>query len=138
MNNKVTCYLHKKAYIIDDVFMYDDDEPSNCEAWKRLPSFYQSYLVEKHTELREYVSKKLTNYKFLVTSGFRSFSVNKNAGGVSDSLHLHGLAIDIIVLDKYNNILSDQYESIKNLLNSDKYTCINEKTHLHLQFNRRK
>ena len=79
------------------------------------------------------------------TSGFRSISINRQYGGVQDSLHLHGLAIDFVLVDKYKNIvpcksykrifrefLKDFYE--KEL--SDKYTLIPENTHFHLQFKR--
>lgn len=88
---------------------------------------------------------RLTNVKPIFTSGFRSFAVNKKVGGVSDSLHLYGLAVDFIILNSKNVIIStDEYKNYaqefkkydtKNFIFND-YTLIVEKSHFHFSFKR--
>lgn len=129
--------------MLKDIYVYDDSEPSNCEAFKRLPSFYQQYITDKHCELRNYVFSvfKNTKYKPLFTSGFRSSAVNKKVGGVSDSLHLYGLAIDFVLMSNLGNTLisATLYKDLlKNIEIDNKYQIIFEKTHVHLQFNRKR
>ena len=58
----------------------------------------------------EYIRKKLGNYPILVTSGFRSKKVNKAVGGVRNSDHLEGLAVDIII--KNNKSIKDTAKQI--------------------------
>ena len=58
----------------------------------------------------EYIREKLGNYPILVTSGFRSKKVNKGVGGVSNSDHIEGLAVDIIV--KNNKSIKDTAKQI--------------------------
>lgn len=123
-----------------DIFVYDDSEPSNCEAFKRLPVFFQEYITAKHADLRNFAFHILEKigYKPIFTSGFRSVLVNKNVGGVSDSLHIHGLAVDLILIDIYNNLVDTRLYSdiVKRLGPSDEFQFIPEKTHIHLQFTR--
>lgn len=143
MNQKVNCYINKKLLVLSDVFVFDSNEPSNCECWKRLPSFFQDYITTKHNVLRSYVSQLLEKIKLkpVFVSGFRSVAVNKACGGVSDSMHLYGLAVDFIPVDNFNNICLD--ESQNNLLELNQqnkfqdFTLIYENTHYHLQFNRK-
>lgn len=40
-------------------------------------------------------SRGISNTPFVITSGFRTSEQNKNAGGVANSAHLRGLAVDI-------------------------------------------
>lgn len=129
--------------MLKDIYVFDCSEPSNCEAFKRLPAFFQQYITDKHCELRNYVYSitKNTKYKPLFTSGFRSYSVNKKIGGVSDSLHLFGLAIDFVLISNFGNSLisATLYKDLLQNINIDsKYQIIFENTHVHLQFNRRK
>lgn len=129
--------------MLKDIYVYDDSEPSNCEAFKRLPSLFQQYITDKHCELRNYVYSitKNTKYKPLFTSGFRSPAVNKKVGGVSDSLHLYGLAIDFVLMSNLGNTLisATLYKDLfKNTEIDNKYQIIFEKTHVHLQFNRKR
>lgn len=129
--------------MLKDIYVYDNSEPSNCEAFKRLPSFYQQYITDKHCELRNYVISILKNTKYnpLFTSGFRSLAVNKKVGGVSDSLHLYGLAIDFVLMSNLGNSLisATLYKDLlKNIEIDNKYQIIFEKTHVHLQFSRKR
>lgn len=145
MNEKVKAFVGKNQRILDDIFVYDSNEVSNTEAFRRLPSFYQEYITAKHVTLRNYVFSSLKNsdYKPVFTSGFRSYSVNKYYKGVEDSLHLHGLAVDFILLDKFDNIVSTTlYNDIKQkyfISNNDfskDFTLIVENSHFHLQYKR--
>lgn len=136
----------------NDVYVYDHSEPSNCEAWKRLPLDFQEYITSKHNYLRNIVFECLENSKYnpIFTSGFRSHAVNKSVGGVSDSLHLYGLAVDFILVDKMwgNDISPVMYPEIARVCFSDliritnlmpnqiPVTLIVEKTHFHLQLER--
>lgn len=58
----------------------------------------------------EYIREKLGNYPILVTSGFRNKEVNKAVGGVRNSDHLEGLAVDIII--KNNKSIKDTAKQI--------------------------
>lgn len=148
MNTLINCYDDKNCLIRkQDIFVYDSDEPSNCETFKRLPAFYQDYICDKHNTLRNvvYMLCRSVNVKPVFTSGFRSFAVNKKVGGVSDSLHLYGLAVDFIILSAKNVIIStDEYKNYaqefkkydtKNFIFND-YTLIVEKSHFHFSFKR--
>ena len=82
----------------------------------------------------EYLRKKLGNYPILVTSGFRSKKVNKRVGGVSNSDHLEGLAVDIIV--KNNKSIKDTAKQIiETQLEFDQ--IIIYRNFIHLGFNKR-
>ena len=52
------------------------------------------YVVAIHLE---FIRQKLGNYPIIVSSGYRSEAVNKGVGGVANSSHVDGLAVDIIV-----------------------------------------
>ena len=127
------------------MYVYDNSEPSNCEAWKRLPSFYQEFITNMHNDLVNCaVDIFKDKYCVEVTSGFRSPAVNKRVGGVADSLHLHGLAIDFILLKKDRwlskvDLTMTIDREFLSKLNYDKnrYTLIFETNHFHLQFNRK-
>lgn len=138
MNQTIQCWNGKYRVYKHDIFIYDDSEPSNCEAFKRLPSFFQDYITAKHADLRNFAIHILDKYGYkpIFTSGFRSVAVNKKVGGVSDSLHIHGLAVDIILIDKFNNLIfCENYpEIVKKIGSFDEFQFIPEKTHIHLQF----
>ena len=140
MNQQVIAFVGKNQIFLHDIFIYDTDEPSNCEVWKRLPIFLQDFITTKHIILRNVVFDflKPSGLKPVFTSGFRSPVVNKNVGGVSDSLHLHGLALDFIPLSQCNVIKLDKNleEQFKKLPIKDNYTLIFENTHYHIQFKR--
>ena len=96
---------------------------------------------EKQTENLRFVAnnledirEKLGNYPILVTSGFRSKKVNKGVGGVSNSDHLEGLAVDIIV--KNNKSIKDTAKQIiETQLEFDQ--IIIYRNFIHLGFNKR-
>lgn len=140
MNQTIQCWNGKYRVYKRDVFIYDDSEPSNCEAFKRLPPFFQDYITSKHADLRNFAIHVLDKYGYkpIFTSGFRSVAVNKKVGGVSDSLHIHGLAVDLILIDIYNNLCDTKLypDIVKRLGLFDDFQFIPEKTHIHLQFRR--
>lgn len=123
-----------------DVFVYDSSEPSNCEAFKRLPAFFQDYITDLHMQLRNEAYRILPKeFKPIFTSGFRSIAVNKAVGGVSDSLHVHGLAVDFVLENRWKQLIPAN--SYKELVKSfshvrDEFTLIIENSHFHLQFKR--
>lgn len=132
--------------MLKDVYVFDNSEPSNCEAFKNLPAFFQAFITDKHNDLRNVAINILEDTKFkpLFTSGFRSFSVNKKVGGTVQSLHLHGLAVDFVVMTKFGETIIDTKnveklvnDKFKLLKNKYAYTLITEKSHFHLQFNRK-
>ena len=82
----------------------------------------------------EYIREKLGNYPILVTSGFRNKEVNKAVGGVRNSDHLEGLAVDIIV--KNNKSIKDTAKQIiETQLEFDQ--IIIYRNFIHLGFNKR-
>ena len=123
--------------------VYDEREPQNVEAFRRLPVFYQVYITQRIYELKNHIFSILENtcYYPIFTSGFRSPEVNKKAGGVNDSLHLHGLAVDFIVkkADKKSLTLEEE-QNISSLLklnvDNNKYYLLKEKSHYHFQYKR--
>lgn len=132
--------------MLDDIYVYDKSNPSNCEAWKRLPSFFQDFICTKHSVLVN-LAKRLcdrTIYYAKITSGFRSPYINKLYGGSTDSLHLHGLAVDFVLVKKFGDIVVDNSQDMQKFYNDIKkdyklegFTLINEKTHFHLQYDRK-
>lgn len=84
--------------------IYDNvgrDGEDNEKAFNRMPSILKYFITSNQSMILERVKKKVgeiygeNGLKDLVkTSGYRSFSTNIRNGGVSDSLHLYGLAID--------------------------------------------
>lgn len=82
----------------------------------------------------EYIREKLGNYPILVTSGFRNKEVNKAVGGVRNSDHIEGLAVDIIV--KNNKSIKDTAKQIiETQLEFDQ--IIIYRKFIHLGFNKR-
>ena len=82
----------------------------------------------------EYIREKLGNYPILVTSGFRNKEVNKAVGGVRNSDHLEGLAVDIII--KNNKSVKDTAKQIiETQLEFDQ--IIIYRNFIHLGFNKR-
>ena len=82
----------------------------------------------------EYIREKLGNYPILVTSGFRNKEVNKAVGGVRNSDHLEGLAVDIII--KNNKSIKDTAKQIiETQLEFDQ--IIIYRNFIHLGFNKR-
>ena len=82
----------------------------------------------------EYIREKLGNYPILVTSGFRNKEVNKAVGGVRNSDHLEGLAVDIII--KNNKSIKDTAKQIiETQLEFDQ--IIIYRNFIHLGFNKK-
>lgn len=123
--------------------VYDEREPQNIEAFRRLPVFFQAYITQRIYELKNIIFGILQNTEYypVFTSGFRSPEVNKKVGGVSDSLHLHGLAVDFVLkrTDK-KSITLEEEQNICSLLkfniDNDKYYLLKEKSHYHFQYKR--
>lgn len=82
----------------------------------------------------EYIREKLGNYPILVTSGFRNKEVNKAVGGVRNSDHLEGLAVDIIV-NNNKSIKDTAKQIIETQLEFDQ--IIIYRNFIHLGFNKR-
>lgn len=111
------------------MFVYDDKEPENIRCFKRLPVFFQEFITGRHASLRNKVvyACRQQGKQFKFTSGYRAPSVNQQIGGVIDSLHLYGLAIDFV---------SDGFDcEIANKLFND-VLFIDEKNHVHCQYRR--
>lgn len=113
------------------MFVYDDSEPSNISAFKRLPVFFQDYITGRHCVLRNAIVSacRKQNLSFRFTSGFRSPEVNAKVGGVSDSLHLHGLAIDFVAKGFDCDLANAQFDS-------SNIHFFDEKSHIHCQYER--
>lgn len=56
-------------------------------------------------------ARELAGVPFIISSGFRSSTHNKEIGGVENSAHLSGLAVDIKCLDS-----ADRFDIIRGLL----------------------
>lgn len=117
-------------------FLYDSSEPSNCEAFKRLPVFFQDYIAQYQTIMQIQIKNALEdNTKNVIfTSAFRSPHVNNQCGGVSDSLHLHGLACDFVFEKKFGKIR--YIEKLKYISRSltESFQIFFEKNHYHCQY----
>lgn len=120
---------------LDDVFdTCGQDGADNKKQWERLP-LHLKYFIESTQKMimQKIKNKVLQDYgenglKSLVkTSGFRSITTNSRVGGVADSLHLFGCAIDFarVGIFKENPI-----PTCCNL------QCIEESNHWHVQLRR--
>lgn len=86
----------------DEIFdSFGRDGIDNKEAWNRLPNILRYFISSQQSSLYQRVKRKVVEkygengLKSLVkTSGYRSHAVNSRVGGVTDSLHLYGCAID--------------------------------------------
>lgn len=81
--------------------VYDSDNQLNVDGWKRLPTVLRYFVTSQQKSLvdrvkREVVKKYGQNglQDLVKTSGWRSVSANSGCGGVADSLHLFGCAVD--------------------------------------------
>lgn len=88
----------KNSDIFDSVGL---DGLDNKKAWDRLPNVLRYFISSTQKNLLDRIERKVKSVygengvKDLVkTSGFRSFPTNSRCGGVVDSLHLFGCAID--------------------------------------------
>ena len=73
----------------------------NKQAFERMPKMLQYFIDSTQKLIFEKVYRKVKELygesgtsDLCKTSGFRSFKTNSDVGGVSDSLHLFGCAID--------------------------------------------
>lgn len=90
--------------LIDDLYNKEGlDGESNEKAWNRLPKVLQYFISSEHKILMSKIKNNVRSkfgeegLKSLVkSSGFRSHFTNSRNGGVSDSLHLFGLAADFL------------------------------------------
>lgn len=64
----------------------------------RMSKYFQPYEIEglnvKLVEMLD-IAREAAGIPFVITSGYRTPEQNAQAGGVSDSSHLKGLAVDI-------------------------------------------
>ena len=89
---------------LDD--LYDNvgqDGVDNDKAFKRLPTVLRYFIQSEHKILMDKIKNNVRSkygeegIKSLVkSSGFRAVSTNTRHNGVSDSLHLFGLAADFL------------------------------------------
>lgn len=77
------------------------DGIDNRKAWDRLPTILKYFISSTQKNIFDRVKNKVIEKygqdginSLVKTSGFRSFATNTRNGGVSDSLHLFGCAID--------------------------------------------
>lgn len=77
------------------------DGISNKKAWDKLPKILKYFISSTQKMIFDKVERNIiekygqSRLKDLVkTSGFRSIDTNSRVGGVPDSLHLYGCAID--------------------------------------------
>lgn len=73
----------------------------NKKGWNRLPTVLKYFISSTQKNLFDRIKRKVESIygqdgvsSLVKTSGWRSFSTNTYVGGVSDSLHLFGCAID--------------------------------------------
>lgn len=78
-----------------------NDGIDNQRAWNRLPTILKYFISSTQKNLYDRVRKKVQEIygkdginSLVKTSGFRSIATNTRNGGVVDSLHLFGCAID--------------------------------------------
>lgn len=77
------------------------DGISNQKSWNKLPKILKYFISSTQKMILDKVERNIKEkygedrLKDVVkTSGFRSFDTNSRVGGVADSLHLFGCAID--------------------------------------------
>lgn len=86
----------------DDIFDKTGlDGIDNQKAWDRLPSQLKYFISSTQRMIIDKIKRKVESVygkdkllDLVKTSGFRSASTNSRVGGVSDSLHLFGCAVD--------------------------------------------
>ena len=99
-----------------------------------LEEFYKSSTADKYKIDNKIPEKYLNNVKelakhlqiirdmwgdsIIISSGYRSKSLNSKVGGAKTSLHLHGLAADFSAKDKSKN--GELFNSIKALIKGGK------------------
>lgn len=78
-------------------------------------------------------------YSYVKTSDYRSPEHNKSVGGVSNSAHLYGLAIDFYIVDKNGNFIGQAKQSeIFNKYIKPNWPgfALDEKDHIHINLDR--
>lgn len=77
------------------------DGIDNQNGWDRLPTILKYFIRSQQISIIDRIKRKVSEKygeagirDLVKTSGFRSFKTNSRIGGVSDSLHLFGCAID--------------------------------------------
>lgn len=116
---------------------YDETEPTNKLVYERLPLFYQNMIKQWINLLKKCVNSIFFGCEIRFTSGFRSPQVNTKCGGVVDSLHLYGLAVDFVALENDQMISASRMKAILNKHKDiDFLTFIHEKNHIHCSFTR--
>lgn len=100
-----------------------DNCPSDWIVYTNL--YYLAYYLDS---VRSKLGKPI-----LINSGYRSLSVNKAVGGVKNSRHLQGLAVDI-QLDRHNTDYGKIYQIVKD---DCRYIHLyKDKHYLHVDFTR--
>lgn len=110
------------------------DGIDNKKAWDKLPTVLKYFIASHQRMIWDKVYRKVLELygengcKDLVkTSGFRSHATNSRVGGVNDSLHLFGLAIDFKKTGIFKN---------KPVPTCCQLECIDSKGCWHVQFRR--
>lgn len=86
----------------DDIFdSFGSDGVDNQKGWNKLPLTLRYFITSNQNLLLDKIKRKVVEKygeggleSLVKTSGWRSVTVNSRVGGVPDSLHLFGLAMD--------------------------------------------
>lgn len=95
----------------NDIFdTFGNDGIDNKRGWDRLPTILKYFISSTQKNLYERVKNKVQEKygqdgidSLVKTSGFRSIITNSRNGGVPDSLHLFGCAIDFAKVGIFKN-----------------------------------
>lgn len=115
-----------KSFTLQNPFDYSP----NFGGWSLLSNSERSAIKQRLflllADLADYVPALFDGFQ--ITSAFRSLENNLFVGGVVDSKHLNGYAIDVAL-----NAFSNEFYQVYCVLGSDKFEVIREKTHYHIQ-----
>ena len=89
--------------------------------------------LNKHLLSQYNLFRKVSGCDFIVSSGYRSKAHNKAVGGVRNSMHLKGLALDLVPFKS----CSKNYRELS-VVASKFFSCvIRYKTHIHVDIGKR-
>jgi len=75
------------------------------------PLIQKASVIFTNLVFNKWFQDNLPNYSYKKTSDYRSPEHNKNVGGVSDSAHLYGLAVDFYITDKSGKFVGQAKQS---------------------------
>lgn len=80
---------------------FDSNNYLNSRVWDKLPTQFKYFVDSTQKQIVDRVKRKVVEkygqdglQDLVKTSGWRSVSANRDCGGVADSLHLYGCAVD--------------------------------------------